>query len=91
MLNLIVSLDPPETGNSSTQRLPLTWHKLRRKMIKKLAAVMKTIRSQDVKTDLQNASLGVNTPMFIGRYGSGIDTAMKTLQNACSAALSARG
>lgn len=91
MPNLIVSLDNPLTGGSSSKRPPLTWKKLRRKLIKKLASTIKSIRSFDAKIDLENNLHSINRKMFIEKYGSGADRAMKTIENRCAEALTERG
>jgi hypothetical protein len=89
--NLIVSLDTPTSAPSSNKRPPLTWRKLRRKMIKKLLKTINVIRGEDGKADLQAAVAGVPPLLFVGTFGSGADNALTTIQRKAEACLLARG
>ena len=91
MPNLIMSLDTPTSAPSSNKRPPLTWRKLRRKIIKKLLHYINVVRNEDGKADLQAALAGVPPFLFVGKFGSGADNALTTISNQCEKALSARG
>lgn len=87
MSNLIVTVNTAKAPTGSKAKPSKIWRRKARQAIKKLMNACRVVQNMDTRA-FEHAAFGGYEPLlFIGSPGSGRDTALRTLLNACSQAL----